>query len=89
MSRISEAKKERIKEDILSFLYENNPKAMFTKEVADAIIRDEEFTKKLLLELKKSGLIKEIDISEKGKKFLVRRRWQLSKGAFDAYTRLV
>ncbi|MEK6904478.1 MAG: hypothetical protein AABW87_02690 [Nanoarchaeota archaeon] len=88
MSKISEQKKAKIKEDILSFLYEINPKAMFTKEVAEAVIRDEEFTKNLLLELKRDNLVNEVDISEKGKKFLLRRRWQLTKGAFDAYAKL-
>jgi len=89
MSRISAQKSAKIKEEVLAVLFEQNPKALFTKDVALAIIRDEEFTKRLLLELKKDGLVKEVSLSEKGIVYRARRRWQLSEAAFKAYQKLV
>jgi len=88
VSKISGKKEARIKEDILAILFENSPKALFTKEVADAIIRDEEFTKRLLAEMKNEGLTREITLSEKGKAYAARRRWQLTEEAFKAYQKL-
>ncbi|HLD15598.1 MAG TPA: hypothetical protein VJB94_03385 [Candidatus Nanoarchaeia archaeon] len=88
MSVISKQKADKIKENILSYLYEVNPKSLFTVEVAREILRDEEFTKRLLLELKEASLVKEISKSSKGKELLIRRRWQLSDSAFAAFKRL-
>ncbi|MDO8555838.1 MAG: hypothetical protein Q7R96_01540 [Nanoarchaeota archaeon] len=79
----------KIKEEVLAVLYEQNPKALFTKDVAAAIIRDEEFTKRLLDELKKAGFVREVSLSEKGVAYRARRRWQLSEAAFKAYQKLV
>lgn len=89
MSRISLEKAAKIKEEVLAVLYEQNPKALFTKDVAAAIIRDEEFTKRLLDELKKAGFVREVSLSEKGVAYRARRRWQLSEAAFKAYQKLV
>ena len=88
MSKISKEKSDKIKESILSYLYEVNPKALFTADIAREILRDEEFTKRLLFELKETSLVKEISKSSKGKEFLVRRRWQLSDSAFTAFKKL-
>ena len=89
MSRISPEKAKKIKEEVLAVLYEQNPKALFTKDIAVMIIRDEEFTKRLLLELKRDGLVMEVSLSEKGVVYRARRRWQLSEATFKAYQRLV
>ena len=56
--KISAEKVERISEQILAFLYSVSPKLMFTSYIAKEIARDEEFTKKLLLVLKKKNLVK-------------------------------
>lgn len=88
MSMISKEKVNKIKESILSYLYEVNPKSLFTADVAREILRDEEFTKRLLLELKEANLVKEISKSSKGKDLLVRRRWQLTDATFAAFKRL-
>ncbi len=89
MSKISIKNAGKIKEEILALLFEQSPKALFTKEVAHTIVRDEEFTKRLLLELKNDGLTREITLSEKGALYRARRRWQLTSKAFDAYAKLV
>ena len=88
MSKISKQKIDKIKESMLSYLYEVNPKALFTVDIAREILRDEEFTKRLLLELKDSNLLKEVSKSSKGKDFLLRRRWQLTDATFAAFKRL-
>ena len=68
--RISDQKKEKIVQQILHFLYQSFPKNPFTAEIAREIARDEEFVKKLLLELKKfmNGLKeKPIDLTDNNK----------------------
>ena len=89
MSKLSEDKIKRLKEEILSLLYHNNLKAMFTNSVSHELIRDEEFIKRLLLELKKEELVIEIRKSHKGHEYSRRRRWQLSKKALEAYKGLL
>ncbi len=58
--KISAKKKEKISEQILSYLYSVNPNSIFTSQIAEEIARDEEFVKNLLLNLKKRNLIIEI-----------------------------
>ena len=83
--RISEKKREKISEQILALLYSINPKSIFTYHIAQEIARDEEFVKKLLLELKKKKLIIEIKMNSKGIPYLKRSRWKLSNVAYQAY----
>jgi len=83
--RISEKKREKISEQILALLYSINPKSIFTYHIAQEIARDEEFVKKLLLELKKKKLIIEIKMNPKGIPYLKRSRWKLSNVAYQAY----
>lgn len=89
MSKLSEEKIKKIKEEILSLLYTNNLKPMFTNEIAKHLIRDEEFIKRILLELKKEDLVREIKKSQKGAKYRRWRRWALSKKAYEAYDTLI
>ncbi len=83
--KISEEKKERIYEQILAHLYSVSPKPQFTSHIAQEIARDEEFTKKLLFDLKKKFLVKDIRKNPKGKEYSRRIRWQLTKEAYKAY----
>ena len=64
--KISKEKKEKISEQILAFLYSVNPKPMFTLYIAKEIARDEEFIKKILLELKEKKLVIEIKKNPQG-----------------------
>ncbi len=84
--KISNEKKERIFEQILAYLYSINPKPVFTVSIAREIIRDEEFTKKLLIELKKKDLVIEIKKNPKGKNYLKRSRWRLSDKIYELYS---
>ena len=89
MSKISPQKKEKIKEEILSLLYESSPRSLFTIQIAEEIIRDNEFTKKLLLELKSKSLVEEIKRSKGGSTYLKRTKWKLTQEAYSAYKKLV
>ena len=85
MSKISKEKQEKIMASIVSTLYEYSPKSLFTVEISKAQARDEEFVKKLLLELKKKNLVVEVKKNPKGKTYLRRSRWKLSDAAYEAY----
>jgi len=83
--KISQKNKDRISEQILSHLFSIYPKAIFTAHISKEIIRDEEFTKKLLLGLKKKNLIIEINKNPKGIPYVRRSRWMLGREAHKAY----
>ena len=83
--KLSKDKIDRIKEAILSVLYNNSPKPLFTSDIASKIIRDEEFTKKVLKELENQKLIVSIDKNSQGILYSRRLRWRLSTKAYEAY----
>jgi len=84
MSKLSEDKIKKIKEQILVELFHQGLKPLFTSEVASLLVRDEEFIKRLLLDLKKDNLVREIDKSSEGHKYAKWRRWQLTDKAYKA-----
>ncbi len=83
--RISDQKKEKISEQILLLLFSSNPQPKFTLHIAQELARDEEFIKKMLLELKKKKLVLEIKKNPQGKNYKRRSRWRLSEKAYEAY----
>ena len=83
--KISEKKKEKIFEQILALLYIFNSKGLFTSQIAQEVARDEEFIKKLLLELKKKSLVVEIKKNPQGNTYIRRSRWNLSDIAYKLY----
>ena len=83
--KISEEKKERISEQILTFLFQENSRPVFTSHVAREIARDEDFTKNLLKVLAKKGLTIEMKKNKEGNFYLRRSRWLLSPLAYEAY----
>ena len=84
--KISDKKKEKISEQIMAFLYSQSPKLFFTVKIAHEMARDEEFIKKLLIELKSKNLVIEIKKNPKGKDYIKRSRWKISDAAFTAYS---
>ena len=84
--RISQTKRDKIAEQILSFLYHNFPNQPFTAEIAREIARDEEFIKKLLFELKEKGLVTPIRKNSKGEVFSRRLKWRLTNKVYDVYS---
>jgi len=85
MSKISKEKQEKIMISVVATLYEHSPKPLFTSKISSAQARDEEFMKKLLLEMKNKNLVVEIKKNPKGKPYLRRSRWKLSDAAYQAY----
>jgi DNA-binding IscR family transcriptional regulator len=83
--KISQEKKEKIIEQILAYLFQKNPQPIFTSYIAKEIARDEEFTKKILLDLKKKKLIIEVKKNKEGMKYIRRSRWRLSSQVYDLY----
>tara|TARA_Y100000310_G_scaffold224923_1_gene226802 strand:- start:323 stop:598 length:276 start_codon:yes stop_codon:yes gene_type:complete len=83
--RLSQKKIDKIKEQILSHLYHTFPTQQFTAHIAQEIARDEEFIKRLLLELKQKNLVTSIKKNSKGIDFTRRIKWQLSPQAYNAY----
>ena len=85
--RISQEKKNKISEQILAFLFSVAPRSIFTSHIAQEIVRDEEFVKNLLQDLKKKKLVVEIKKNPEGINYLRRSRWKLSDKAYEAYKR--
>ena len=83
--KISQIKKNKISEQILSVLYSKFPQPIFTSKIAFEIARDEEFVKKLLIELKDKKLIKEIKKNPKGVEYLRRSRWKMDENVYQKY----
>jgi DNA-binding IscR family transcriptional regulator len=83
--RLSQGKKDKIAEQILSFLYHSFPNEPFTAEIAREIIRDEEFVKRILFELKDKNLIVPIRKNNKGEPFSRRVKWRLSNKVYEIY----
>ena len=83
--KISEKKREKISEQILAFLYFISPRSVFTVNIAQETARDEEFVKKLLLDLKSKNMVIEIKKNPKGIPYTRRSRWKLSDIIYQAY----
>lgn len=83
--KISKEKKDRIAEQVLLFLYHSFPKEPFTAEIAREIIRDEEFIKKILFELKEKNFIISVRKNKKGEPFSRRLKWRLTNQVYDIY----
>jgi predicted transcriptional regulator len=88
MPRISEEKKEKISEQILSLLFSKYPGSLFTVEVAKNLARDEEFIKDMLFRLVNKDLIVKITKNPEGYSYKRRLRWRLSNKAQEAYSKL-
>tara|TARA_Y100000310_G_C20588666_1_gene766793 strand:- start:127 stop:399 length:273 start_codon:yes stop_codon:yes gene_type:complete len=86
--KISYKKREKISEQILALLYSQSPKSLFTSQIAQEIARDEEFTKKLLIDLKVKKLVVEIKKNPKGIIYSRRSRWKLSDKTYMTYKQL-
>jgi predicted transcriptional regulator with HTH domain len=83
--RLSQQKKDRIIEQILSYLYQIFPKEPFTAQIAKEIARDEEFIKRLLLELYEKKIVIVIKKNKTGVPFSRRLKWRLTNKVYDIY----
>jgi len=85
MVRLSEKTIKLLEDDIISILYENSLNALFTNQIADELRRNNEFTKKLLLELKKEGLVEEVVKNKKGQEYLRNKKWRIPSKVLKAF----
>jgi len=86
MSKISQGKTEKIKEEILLKLYENYPAFLYTYQVSDLMLRDDEFVLKLLNQLKEINLVTCLEESN-GKK--IKKKWGLTPEVYSKYKELL
>ncbi len=85
MSQLSKEKRDKIMSNILSLLYSTYPQSLFTSEISREEARDEEFIKRLLIELENKGLVKAIKKNPLGISYIRRIRWTLTPGAHKIY----
>ena len=83
--KLSKEKKDKIIEQIFYYLYQIFPKNPFTAEIAREVIRDEEFVKKLLFELKEKNLIIAIRKNSKGVPFSRKIKWKIPNKIYNIY----
>jgi len=83
--RISKVKRDKISEQILSYLFSLSPKSIFTSNIAQEVARDEEFIKSLLLSLQQKKLVLVVKKNSKGVDYHRRLRWRLSPEVFEIY----
>jgi len=83
--KLSSNKRDKISEQILSYLFHSFPNTPYTAEIAREIIRDEEFVKRLLLDLTEKGFVVPIKKNNKGDPFLKRSKWRLSNKVYEVY----
>lgn len=88
MSKISSRVREKIKEEILRVLYENSLKPLYTKKIADLILRNDEFTLVLLTELEEKKFVKRVKKTKQGTIFTARKQWVLEPKIYSAYKNL-
>ena len=85
--KLSQEKRDKIAEQILSYLFHSSPNLKFTSEIARELARDEEFIKAMLLELKNKDLVVAVRKNPKGIFYTRRIRWRLSTKAYNAYSK--
>ena len=83
--KLSKVKRDKISEQILSLLYHQFPKSLFTAEIARELVRDEEFIKTIMFELKEKTLVTAIKKNSLGEVYSRRIRWALAPQAHKAY----
>lgn len=86
--KLSQEKRDKIKEQILSIIFQNSPRPIFTSFIAKEIVRDEEFTKALLWEMEKQGWVIAVKKNSKGINYERRTRWRISDRIYSTYKAL-
>ena len=83
MSKISKNSRERLSQEILRVLFENNLKPLTTKDIADELIRDDEFILQLLKELHQHKIVKTLP------HYTRRKYWAMTPEAYAEYKKLL
>ena len=74
--------------DIIAVLYNDSPKALFTADISKTMARDEEFIKRLLLDLQSKELVIAVRKNPKGKPYSARTKWRISAKIYETYRKL-
>ena len=85
MPQISKEKTNKIQEQILYYLFQQFPKQLFTSDIAQELARDEEFIKKIMLDMLKKEFVIKIDKNSQGITYKKRLRWRISNKVYDIY----
>ena len=85
MSKVSDEKKEKLKEEVLRVVYESYPTFLYTYQVADSLIRDDEFILDLLKELKGNNFLTCLEETTGNN---IKRKWGLKKEVYEKYKEL-
>ena len=79
MVALSQRKREALMNEINSILYYEAPiNGLFTKQIADKLIRDKEFIKKILFEMEEKGWVRKVKRNKRNYNYMSRRKWILS-----------
>jgi len=84
MSKLNEDSVERIQTNVLRILYDEAPKPISANRIADMEIRDKQFILKLLKELEKKKLVKNVT-----KNFSRKSYWVMTDGTYKKYEELL
>ena len=83
--RLSKEKRQKIQEQIISYLLDIYPQARFTAEIAREVARDEEFCLNLLRDIENKKILSKVIKNPKGSMYIRRIRWRLSTQAHSSY----
>jgi hypothetical protein len=84
MSRISEENKEKIKSSVLRILFDESPKSISARFIAQEEARDKQFILKLLKELEKDKVVENVTAEFSRKSF-----WIMTNEAYKKYRELL
>jgi DNA-binding transcriptional regulator GbsR (MarR family) len=75
---------EKIKSNILAILYDESPRALSALKIAEMEVRDKEFVLKLLKEMEKKNIVRNV-----AKDFTRKSYWAMTDGAYKKYKELI
>jgi len=84
MSRISQQGLERIKANILAVLYDEAPQSLSAPEIAELEVRDKEFVLRLLKDMEKKYLVRNVTLRNTKKS-----SWVMTEQAYKKYKELL
>ena len=84
MSKLSEKGIEQLKANILRTLYDESPRSLSAPEIASLEVRDKEFILRLLKDLEKKHLVKNISSD-----FTRKSSWRMTDKTYHKYKELL
>ena len=84
MSKLSSKGVEQLKANILRILYDESPRSISAPEIASLEIRDKEFILRLLKDMEKKHIVKNVSTH-----FSRKSRWTMTDKAYSKYKELL